>query len=41
MRLLQAGLILRGYEIDPEEGGMLGESTAKALQRSINAKEWL
>lgn len=41
VRLLQAWLILRGYEIDPEEGGMLGESTAKALQRSINAKEWL
>lgn len=41
VRLLQGWLILRGYEIDPEEGGVLGESTAKALQRSINAKEWL
>lgn len=41
VRLLQGWHILRGYEIDPEEGGVLGESTAKALQRSINEKEWL
>lgn len=39
--LLQAWLVRRGYDLSGAEVGVLDEPTAKALQRSINAKEWL
>ena len=40
IRKLQGTLILWGYDIDESEGGVLGESTAKAIQRSLNDGKW-
>ena len=40
IRKLQGTLILWGYDIDESEGGVLGESTAMAIQRSLNDGKW-
>lgn len=37
---LQGWLMLRGYGCKEDRAGILGESTAKALQRSLNDGEW-
>lgn len=39
--MLQGWLQLQGYDVGHDEAGVLGEGTAKALQRSINAREWV
>lgn len=38
---IQSWLLLRGYEIGTDMAGYLGESTAKAIQVSLNKNEWV
>lgn len=39
--MLQGWLQLHGYDVGSDEAGVLDEGTAKALQRSINEREWI
>lgn len=38
--MLQGWLVLHGHSCAEDHAGVLGEATAKALQESLNAKEW-